>query len=186
MSHSNTEQLIDYWRSRAEPGVAPPRASIDPSELTHLLPQIFILRRQAPRQFNFRLVGGLVADLHGRDLREEPFLRIWDPDDRADLSLALEASRRQAEPIVIECLGESHTGARVEMEILLAPLTSADGEVDRLLGFYQPLTPVAALTGRPIAALSLGRIRVFGDGRSQAAATFPHLRLATLDGRHVG
>ena len=184
VSHSNTEQLIDYWRSRGTPGSAPQRSAIDPSELTHVLPQIFILRRVAPRQFHFRLVGGLIADLHGRDLREEPFLKLWDEADRSQLSLALEAARRQAEPIVVDCQARTLDHGRLSLEMLLAPLTSADGQIDRLLGFYQPLSPVTALAGRPLAALSLSHIRLMGSGRPMVP--FPHLRLATVDGRSVG
>jgi hypothetical protein len=149
-----------------------------------VLPQIFILRRAAPRQFHFRLVGGLIADLHGRDLREEPFLKLWDEADRSHLSLALEAARRQAEPLVIDCEARTADRGHMRLEMLLAPLMSADGEIDRLLGFYQPLSPVTALAGRPLAGLSLGHIQMFGSGRPMVA--FPHLRLATVDGRSVG
>jgi hypothetical protein len=57
MFHSNTEQLIDYWRSRRTPGLAPLRAAVDPAELVELLPQIFMLGRQAPGQYEVRLAA---------------------------------------------------------------------------------------------------------------------------------
>lgn len=183
MSHSNTEQLIDYWRGRASPGVAPARASIDPTQLTHILPQIFILRRRAPRKFHFRLVGGFVADLHGRDLREEPFNRLWNAEDRTHLELAMEAARRRAEPLIVECRAFTDSGARLDLEMPLAPLASADGEVDRLIGLYQPVSPVAALMGQPLSSLALSHIRAVGAGRP--ATPFPHLRLAAVDGRRI-
>jgi hypothetical protein len=181
MFHSNTELLIDYWRERKGSLKAPSRASINPAEFASLLPQVFILGRQRPGQYGFRLVGGLVDDLHGGGLHAADPLRLWAPAYRTSLQLALEAVRRQPEPLVIAAEGRSVGAETVGLEILLAPLTGPDGDIDRLIGLYQPLTPVAALKGRPIETLTIRNITAAGS----AGAEFPRLKLAAVDGRQI-
>ena len=91
MFHSNTERLIDYWRSRKVDRLSPPRSAIDPAELTELLPQMFILGRTESGKYEFRLAGGLATDLHQRDLRGVDFLSLWATTDRPRVSAAFGA-----------------------------------------------------------------------------------------------
>ena len=150
MFHSNTELLIDYWRERKGLDRAPARARINPADFASLLPQIFILGRLRPGQYGFRLVGGLVADLHGGHLGATAPLRLWAPAYRASLQLALDAVCRQPEPLVIAAEGRTRAGKTLGLEITLAPLTGPKGDIDRLLGLYQPTTPAVALMGQAI------------------------------------
>jgi hypothetical protein len=181
MFHSNTEQLIDYWRSRRIGPKAPARATIDPSDFTSILPQIFILGRRGFGDFVFRLNGGLVADLHGRDLRDENLIDLWEPEDRAPLQLALETIRRRVEPLVIDCDAWPEFGPPLRLELTLAPLMGSGGDGDRMLGLYQPTAPTAVLMGRAVKALSIRAIRA-GGGAGEA---LPHLRLAAVNGRRI-
>ena len=71
MFHPSTERLINYWSARKTGGAIPSRASINPGEFFELTPQVFILGRDGPGSYPFRLVGGFVAELHRRDLRGE-------------------------------------------------------------------------------------------------------------------
>src|SRR5665213_971425 len=137
MFHSNTELLIDYWREQKGSLRAPPRARINPVDFASLLPQIFILGRPRPGQYGFRLVGGLVGDLHGGHLSAADPIKLWAPAYRASLQLALEAICRQPEPLVIAAEGRAFGGQTLGLEITLAPLTGPKGEVDRLIGLYQ-------------------------------------------------
>jgi hypothetical protein len=181
MFHSNTEQLIDYWRLRRGRGSAPARASINPAELTHLLPQIFMTGRMAAGQYPFRLVGGFVADLHGCDLRQDNLLRLCDAVSRPPLQLALEAARRPPHPVVADCEAITDDGLRLSMEIVIAPLIGPTGEIDRFIGLYQPTSPVAALRGRPVRLLSVRSIRRVDASGERVSG----LRLAAVDGRRI-
>lgn len=181
MFHSNTEQLIDYWRTRDREGSAPTRASINPADLTRLLPQIFMAGRQQAGQYRLRLVGGFVAELHGCDLREQDMLRLWETPNREPLQLALEVARRRSEPLVVECDAPADHGAAMSMEVVMAPLVGPSGEVDRLIGLYQPTSPVAALRGRSVRFLSARAIRTAAQG----GVRFTGPRLAALDGRQI-
>lgn len=178
--HSNTERLLDYWRERKVDRHGPPRASINPADLTGLLPQTFILGRMAPGEYLFRLIGGLPADLHRRDLRGVDFLSLWAAADRQRLGEAMETARRTAEPLVLVASGRADHGAQVRLEILLTPLRAEQNPLDRLLGLYQPLTPLAHLRGQAVGELELTHF-----GAAKPAESFPHIRLASVDGRRV-
>ena len=180
MFHSNTEQLIDYWRARKRGRLSPARAAIEPADFTELLSQVFILGRRAAGQHLFRLAGGLVTDLHRRDLRQQDFLALWAPADRPRLATAMETARRTAEPMVAIAEARAGQDLTARLEILLAPLMADGSAPDRLLGLYQPISPLAALKAQPV--MELGIIRLAG---SDHAETFPRLRLAAIDGRRI-
>ena len=181
MFHLNTEQLIDYWRARRGGAAVPNRAAINPTEFSNLLPQIVILGRADVGQYHFRLVGGFIADLHGRDLRQDNMMRLWRSEDRTQLQLAIEAARRRGEPLVVDCDAHPQSGPAMRMEVTLAPLIGPSGEIDRLIGLYQPLSPVSGLMGR--AALSLSVRAITTPGAAHEA--FPPLRLAAVGGQRI-
>ena len=159
--------------------ISPLRSAIDPSDFTDLLPQIFILGRAAPGQFLFRLAGGLVSDLHQRDLRRSDFLSIWALADRSRLAAAMEAARRAAEPIVLTAEARTADGLTARIEILMAPLRADGIPQDRFLGLYQSLSPLVLLQGKPIVELGLIRFATAED------QTQPHLRLVVADGQRI-
>ena len=178
MAHSSTELLIDYWQARVCDGQAPTRASIDPMDFPTLLPQVFILGRHAPGEYSFRLVGGLVGDLHGRDLRGVGFASLWAQRARLPLQTEMERMRRRpaAARIAARVEASVHT---LDLEIALMPLANAEGEVDRFLGAYEPRQPVARLRGQKADRLQL--LSLTGGEIDQ-----PHIRLAAVGGQRVG
>jgi hypothetical protein len=179
MAHPNTDRLIDYWRERRGPRAAPTRASIDPTHFTDLLPQVFIAGAASLGNYPFRLAGGFVSELHGRDLRAENLVSLWGQDDRHRLTSAIEIARRRAEPFVVEADIHADGVPPLGMEVLFAPLISPSGETDRILGLYQPLGMTARLQGQRALRLS---IRAMAPA---AGPERPRLRLATLDGRLI-
>ena len=108
-------------------------------------------------------------------------MRLWSAEDRTQLQLALELARRKPDPIVVTAEARTEIGAVLELEIMLTPLAAPSGEVDRVMGFYQPTSPVAMLMGQPIKVLSLKSIRTVGV----QGAVLPHLRLAAVYGRRI-
>lgn len=159
MFHANTRRLIDYWSAAKADEPAPTRRAVEPSALTALLPQVFILGRTGGGAFRFRLVGGFVADLHGADLRERTFTSLWRPRSSGRIDAALEALARSPRPLVASAqvwplAGDPQAGP-VDMEISLLPLRPDHHGVERVFGLYQPTTAVARLLGRAAAELSL-------------------------------
>lgn len=177
--HSNTEMLIDYWRSRAFRGPAQ-RRPIDPADFAPLAPQVFLLGRTAPGSYAFRLAGGLVRDLFGRDLRGASALELWRPRDAAPLRTALEAARRRPEPLVAQAHALSEHAA-LPIEVMFAPLGGDESRPERVLGLIQPLTMVARLRGEAVRRLALEQLSSAGPANEPA----PHLRLAALNGRRI-
>lgn len=176
--HSNTQRLIDYWRSLGRAGGPPRRAAVDPAHFSNLAPQTFVLGRAGAGLYPVRLAGGFVSDLHGRDLRGQNGLSLFRERDRFTLQTALETARRRPEPMVATVQAHAENGAAVALEVLFAPLA---GNPDRFLGLYQPLSLVARLDGLPVRELAIGAVRGVGPANEET----PRLTLATLDGRRV-
>ena len=180
MVHPNTERLTEYWRSRRNEAGLPARADIDPMAFHQLLPQTFIVGRTPQGQYPFRLVGGMVADLHQSDLRGRCLLDLWRAGDRWQLKSALEFARRRPEPVIVNADVLADGVPPLGMEILIAPLAGPTGEVDRFLGHMQPAAPLMRLMGRPARALAIAAI-----ARSDDGAEAPSLKLAAVDGRRI-
>jgi hypothetical protein len=178
MLHSNTERLIDYWRARKREGLSPLRSAIEPGDLSGMLPQAFILGRTDPGRFVFRLAGGLIADLHGRDLRQISVLALWAEPDRPRLAAALEACRRAAEPVVAVAEARSSRGAST-VELTFAPLVAETAPVDRIIGIYQPLESLTPLGGYPAEL----RLRHIAAASERSAP--PKIRLVADGGRLI-
>lgn len=184
MPHANTQRLIDEWR-RQKAGEQPPlRTSISPAAFGPLLPQLFLLGKEHVGLEEVRLAGGLIADLHGRDLRGADFFELWSRQDRHRVRMSLAMSRSSAMPVVMTATATSVHGVEVKLEISLAPLIGASGLADRTIGLYQPLTPVSALLGRPVSQMRLDSVEVAGadDVRAQAPQR-SHLRLVVDNSR---
>lgn len=181
MFHSNTERLIDYWRTCRGENALPTRTAIDPGAFTDLLPQIFMLGREAPGRYRFRLSGGFVANLHGRELKGEQGLPLWAPADRPRVQSALELCRASADPIVINAQVMAPEMAPFAMEILAAPLASPEGDVDRFLGLYQPTGALEWLQEGVQRLLSVDNVLSTGS----ASELEPTLRLAVINGRQL-
>ncbi|MDP3854000.1 PAS domain-containing protein [Phenylobacterium sp.] len=180
MFHSNTQNLIDYWRGQGGYRGLPTRAQIDPTAFAKLLPQVFMLGRVASGLYPVRLAGGLVAALHGRNLLGQNGLSLFSERNRFSLHTAIETARRRPEPVVATVEAFSDT-ASLPMEVLFAPLADAEGSPERFLGLYQPLSMVARLNGEPIREIIVHNVRGVGPANEET----PRLRLVALDGRRV-
>jgi hypothetical protein len=178
--HSNTEQLITYWRRLGADGQIPTRMAVNPADFADVIHQVFVLGRVSTGIYPIRLVGGFIAELHGRDLRQQNALTLFRNRDRLDLKAALEASRRRPEPVVAT-VDVLTSGPVLPMEITFVPLAAAPGSPERYLGLYQPLGMVARLRGLPAEEIALRNI----TGMSPLNQASPRLRLATLDGRRI-
>ncbi len=181
MFHSNTETLIKTWRARRRSGARlPTRTDLSPIDLGAFLPQVLILGRQGDGEETFRLSGGLIADLHGRDLRGSSFYSLWSKFDRPQVAAALARSRSGAAPVVITLDAVSVRGETIGIELCLAPMMGPSGEADRTLGLYQPISTVARLMGAPIEHLRLRSVALAVD-----PAPGPRLRLVVDNTRRV-
>ena len=184
MPHANTQRLIDEWRRQKSGESPPPRTSISPVAFGPLLPQLFLLGTERIGLEEVRRAGGLIADLHGRDLRGADFFELWSRQDRPRVRMAFSMARSAAMPVVLTASATNVNGMDVALEISLAPLIGASGLADRTIGLYQPLTPVSALMGRPVSQMRLDSVDVAGaTDVSIAKPSRGHLRLVVDNSR---
>jgi len=180
MFHSNTEKLIGTWRAHRIGARLPARTDLSPIDLGSLLPQVFILGRGGDGEETFRLCGGLIADLHGGDLRGSSFYALWSKLDQPQVATAFARSRSAAAPIVITVDAVSGRGDAIGVELCLAPMIGPSGEADRTLGLYQPISTVARLVGAPIQSLGIRGVALAVDNPPNA-----RLRLVVDNTRRV-
>ncbi len=174
MFHSGTQTLIDYWLALPEAARIPARAAFDPMALAGLTPQLFTADRM-DQGARFRLAGGWIERAHGGSMGGVDWLTLWREDGRPMVAAAIVQAFREARPVVLVAEAEGLNGP---LEIVIAPLRSASGDADRLLGLYQP-THAGDRQADGVGALS-ARLSI-GVG-PVARAT---LTLAAIDGRRI-
>lgn len=194
MPHSSTVAFLDYWRGLpSDGGRAPAREHFDPARLRQMMPQMIMLSTLDPR-YRFRLSGGFLTALHGRELTDTFLLdRFAAPGDET-AALALGLACRQEHPVLLNVSaswrGQSllppeddalFRNDTLEAEIVLCPLRNPSGQVDRLVGLYQLLSPMPSLLrGRMGPYTLLGsRLQVL---KPRARA---HLQLIAVEGRRI-
>ncbi len=187
--HPNTLALIEEWRARREGARLPRRTALSPAAFGPLLPQIFVLGLDAGGE-RLRLAGGLLHDLHGRELRGVLFSSLWAGLDRPRVLAALADGRRLARPVLLRAQGVTAEGHALALEIPVCPLIGPTDAADRAIGLYQPAGLTARLGGRCIERLHLTGVEAVDDpapvfspppGRSARAA----LRLVVDNSRRV-
>ncbi len=174
MFHPGTQKLIDQWAALPEAGRIPARADFDPMSMGRLVPQLFSADR-TPDGATLRFAGAWVETLHAGSLQGAPWLDLWRTESRALVAAAVVQTVREARPVVIMAEAERLRGM---IEIVIAPLRTADDNPDRLIGLYQPL---AEQERRREAVGPLAARLSMGVGLPSRAP----LTLASLDGRRI-
>lgn len=131
-------QVEAYWNGLRNGRPVPARAEIDPRGMNEALEYAFILERIATGIARFRLAGMHLSDLMGMEVRGMPLTSMFVPESRGELSEALEAVFETPQLTRISLRGERGVGrAALDAELLLCPLKSDLGDVNRALGCLQ-------------------------------------------------
>ena len=132
------ERVSEYWRELSATTGIPLRAAVDPREIGPALEYCFVLERIAPGVGRIRLAGQHLAALLGMDGRGMPLTALFEPESRRELAAAIE--KCCSGPAIIRLDLQARGGFGRETltgGMLLAPLRSADGSINRLLGCLQ-------------------------------------------------
>ena len=172
MKHPGSEALYHFWSALRAGRSAPYKAEVTAQGLGRTLSaHVFMLEALTGGELRFRLGGSALHDLFGMELRGMSALSVMEGESRARFAdLAQEVL---ASGVVGVLSGEAVAadGEAVGIEIVLAPLRSDFGRMDRLLGAVHTLDGARDIA--PAARrcrLSEGSIRGHAAPEAPAAA----------------
>jgi hypothetical protein len=139
MEHPQTRALFEYWNDLRNGRAAPFRSEIDPRQISVSLENMFVLEALPHGQLRFRVAGTGLSAMFGLELRGMIADSIM-ASDSADKLRSL-AKQVLETPAVGAMRADAISGIRryKGIELLLLPLRSEVGEMNRLLGCINAL-----------------------------------------------
>src|ERR1041385_4153524 len=110
MKQASSRELFGYWAARRGKRAAPERGEIEPSAIGRALGDVFILEFDRRAGHPFRLAGTRVCALFGRELKNEPFLNLWDEETRVRVAQLLGVVADEVNGIVAGVKGRTGEG----------------------------------------------------------------------------
>ena len=107
MRHPSIKELFDYWNHRRGRRAAPDRADIEPGAIRSVLADTFILSFDERSGHPFRIAGTRVCAAFGRELKNDPFLDLWDAESRAQVRDLLNVVTNETVGVVASARGTS-------------------------------------------------------------------------------
>ena len=159
MKQASSRELFGYWTARRGKRPAPERGEIEPSAIRRALGDVFILEFERHGGHPFRLAGTRVCALFGRELKNEPFLDLWDEETRAPLAQLLAVVADEATGVVAAATGRTAEGWSQDLELVLLPLAHRGNTHARMIGALSPLVAPFWLGASHLGALTLGSVR---------------------------
>ena len=159
MKQASSRELFGYWTARRGTRPAPERGEIEPSAIRRALGDVFILQFDRRAGHPFRLAGTRVCALFGRELKNEPFLDLWDEDTRAPLAQLLTVVADETTGVVAAATGRTAQGWSQDLELMLLPLAHRGNTHARMIGALGPLAAPFWLGAAHLGALTLGSVR---------------------------
>lgn len=140
MQHQSSNQLFNYWNSVRNGRLAPNRLEIEPSQISGILPEVFILECADAATYRFRLAGTRICTTLGHELRGFNLLDFWSSDEREAVRNLLHNVARDGAGAVIEVRGSNAQKEHVTFELLVLPLVHSSESVNRMLGSFSTFT----------------------------------------------
>lgn len=159
MKHTSSRELFGYWTEKRGARPAPERNEIEPAAIRRALGDVFILSFDRAADHPFRLAGTRVCALFGRELRDLPFLGLWDTESRGTLSELMASVVDEAVGTVASANAATAEGWGQALELLMLPLRNRDGAPSRVIGVLAPLTVPFWLGAAHLDHMTLGTVR---------------------------
>lgn len=189
--------LFAYWDALRADRTVPFRSEVDPRAMRCDPRNLFILEDLGRDNIRFRLAGTALVEAFGMELRGMSARSMMQGKARESFGALI--SETLAEPGVGYARLRRQGGARDVWEVLLLPLRSDFGQIDRLIGCLHPVSGVAPMAGteplsfaieemsiRPIEGTTPPRAGRTGDaGFAEDAAAFtpaPRTNLRAITG----
>ena len=159
MKQASSRELFAYWAARRGTRAAPERGEIEPSAIRRALGDVFILEYDRRAGHPFRLAGTRVCALFGRELKNEPFLKLWDEETRAQVAQLLSVVADEVSGAVAGVQGCTGEGWSQDLELVLLPLAQRGDTHTRMIGALTPFSAPFWLGVSRLGALTLGNVR---------------------------
>lgn len=153
-------EIYAYWDELRGHRDVPARGQIEPAQIRNILADLFILERTPRGDIRFRLAGTRICALFARELRGSTFDSLWLAEQTGRLAQIAADVMKQKAPVVLSAEALAGVADRLPTELVLLPLRSPDGTVDRIIGALVPLTRPHWLEATPVNYLDLDCIRV--------------------------
>jgi hypothetical protein len=171
MKQRATRILFDYWDTLRGARRAPSRADIDPGAIRSCLANTFVLTFDTAMGHPFRIAGTAICSWFGLELNRTSFDELWAPEQRNMVLELIDTVMTDLEGLSARVTGRNADGDTVDFEMILLPLTGADGGTGRVLGALTPVSPPPYWVGtRPLQTLSLRKIGAVGDSENAEIA----------------
>ena len=166
MRSNTTTELFRYWNTIRGKRELPRRDELEPADIRTLLPNLFILERDRNAGISFRLAGTQVCALFGQELRGRQFGMLWLGSQAAKTQRITGQVMTHRVPLVLSAKGRTADARDVDIETLLLPLASREGESDRVLGALSPLARPHWLHATSIECLDVTGMKVLDPDRT--------------------
>jgi hypothetical protein len=151
--HPDTRALLGYGRALAGAGRSPKRGAAD-----HVFARVFVIEPITDGRLPIRSFGEELIKVFGRDLNHNDLRALFLDADRRLVQALIEACIAAGEPGVARVIATSTTDARLDFEMLLAPLKIDQTLGKRFLGLFQPLGGEPFLAGQPLKLLRIASL----------------------------
>jgi hypothetical protein len=176
MRHPVSSEMFAYWQRLRGNNPAPLRNAIEPSDIRRILPDLFILEKTADGIVGFRLAGTRICTLFGREFRGYSFTAMWDSvsSDRVE-NAALDVMDHCA-PMIFSAQANIDANRHIDIEITMLPVSSAEGQTDRLIGSLAVLDPSQLRAGEVALSLNFQGVRVLNSDNARIEDPAPAQR----------
>lgn len=140
MIDAEIRALFAYWETLRGDRLVPFRSEVDPRGMRCDPRNLFILEDLGRDNVRFRLAGTALVDAFGMELRGMSARSMMQGKARESFGALL--SETLAEPGIGYARLRRHGGTNDVWEVLLLPLRSDFGQIDRLIGCLHPVSGV--------------------------------------------
>ncbi len=126
--------LFEHWSALRHGEEVPNRCEIDPRVFPDALENTFIFERISQGDFRARLAGMNLCDMMGMEVRGQSAASFMQSGERDRIQQVLEQILVRPAIGELTLTGRDLSGKEVEVNMILLPLRSDMGEVNRVIG----------------------------------------------------
>jgi hypothetical protein len=171
--------LYKYWDRIRNNRRAPRRFEIEPSEISPILSETFILERRHHDDYRFRIAGTRICEHFGKELRGLNVLDFWQPPHWQAVCALLDIISEDAAAGVIQFRAYAQPDRKAEFEMVLLPLIHREPAISRVLGAIAPMATPYWLGMVPLTRFEILKAEEmwpsgFGHGGAGTNPEFPY------------